>query len=105
MNILKSGTLCVTVGPSGVNDGTLVRVVKFIGPRDDWPGIREGYIVETVSGRPFRAITVREDGGTKIAWHADTVAIGDRRNLRPLTDLKDETEEERELVFVEKGER
>ena len=105
MSILKSGTLCVTVGPHGPNDGTIVRVVRFIGTLPGWPGIKEGYVIETVSGRPFRAILKRVDGDVSIAWNATTVSVADRRNLRPLTDLKDEMEDERELVLIRTGDK
>ena len=103
MSILKNGTLCVTVGSRGPNNGTLVRVVRFVGASPRSPGINEGYLIETASGQPFKVLLGRERGDTKLAWNTDAVCLADRRNLRPLDDPEDAREEERELVLIEKG--
>ncbi len=89
MSFLKPGTLCVTVGGSGENAGRIVRVVRYYGPHEVNTAVVEGYLVETVSGRPF-ASTKEYEPEVHISRYEANDCVADRSNLRPLDKHIDE---------------
>lgn len=86
MTFLKPGTLCITIGSRGGNNGTLVRVLAYTGAHPDSPAVKEGYLIQTVSGLPFRTALRRIDGEWKVRHHAENTCTADRSKLKPLFD-------------------
>ncbi len=91
MSYLKPGTLCMTVGGTGENAGRIVRVIRYTGKHHFSPRVVHGYIVRTVSGRPF-ASTRKYFPEERVLHFEDNECVADRSNLRPLVDTSIEAE-------------
>ena len=98
MSALKPGTLCITVGPSGENDGCIVRVLTYVGQHRHSPCITEGYEILTVSGRPFKSTSNFSGGDWTVVRNVALTCTVDRRNLRPLVELDAECKVGEEVV-------
>jgi hypothetical protein len=62
MSYLKPGTLCITLKRRDPrNAGRIVRVIRYVGNVP--PDAFDGYEIETVDGRPFAALIVRDERG------------------------------------------
>lgn len=87
MSVLKPGTLCVIVGGCPENLGMIVEVIVHLGrvpPRAD------AYQIKTVTDRFFPQL--RNDFTGELRAGYTKYAITDRHKLRPLPDVKDETD-------------
>jgi hypothetical protein len=87
MSALKPGTLCVIVGGCPENLGMIVEVVAHLGrvpPRED------AYRIVNVTGRVFPQLRNSFTGELFAGY--TKYAITDRHKLRPLPDVKDETD-------------
>lgn len=87
MSALKPGTLCVIVGGCPENIGMIVEVISHLGP---YPPRSDAYHIVTVTGRLFPQLR-NDSTGALVAGYTEH-AITDRHKLRPLPDVKDETD-------------
>lgn len=91
MSFLKPGTLCVIVGGCPGNIGLIVEVLAHLGPCGDRT---DAYHVRTASGRPFAQLWVGSGSRRRLRnEYNSNECITDRHKLRPLVNLKPETEE------------
>ncbi len=98
--LLRPGTLCMTVGGTGVNAGRIVVVIRYTGRHPQDGTVTEGYLVRTASGRPFAAIKHWSPGTYSIVRNVFSETIADRRNLRPLAEELSSEEAPREHCRV-----
>jgi len=84
---LDPGTPCLVIRSiDGAADGLLVEIVRFYGANPFPPSLTEAYIIRTMSGRAFPLTRhwAPNGGLSMIECSRTSVAIADRRQLRPL---------------------
>lgn len=86
MSVLKVGTLCVIVAGCPENIGLVVEVLEHLGP---YPPRDDAYLIQTVSGRNFPQLKMGPK--ERLARGCYNEAITDRHKLRPLVEVKDES--------------
>jgi hypothetical protein len=87
MSALKPGTICIIVGGCPENLGMIVEVIAHLG---SVPPRADAYRIVTVTGKVFPQLRNSSTGELFAGY--TKYAITDRHKLRPLPDVKDETD-------------
>ena len=92
MKSINPGTLCLIIAGCPENIGSIVEVVKHLGPYGDR---RDAYLIKTISGRKFNQLWIE---GALLKGNSCR-AVTDRHKLRPISDDNQNSELVEEVLL------